>query len=92
MTDESRKKPTKSASMSTISDKRTKKLTREALAKHLFLRRGRRKVRELFEGVLPPASTSRTSRSPISTYAGKPTSFTSVLSLPAALRTSLPTN
>jgi phage terminase Nu1 subunit (DNA packaging protein) len=55
MTEESRKKPTKSTLMSTISDKRPKKLTQEALAKHLFLGRGSRKVRELFEkGVFPP--------------------------------------
>jgi phage terminase Nu1 subunit (DNA packaging protein) len=47
MTDESREKPTKSAS-------RPKKITQEALAKHLCLERGSRSVRELFErGVLP---------------------------------------
>ncbi len=49
MTEESRKKPTKTGSMSTISDRKPKKLTQEALAQHLFLGRGSRKVRELFE-------------------------------------------
>jgi phage terminase Nu1 subunit (DNA packaging protein) len=49
MTEESRKKPSKAAPMSTISVKRPKKLTQEALAQHLFLGRGSRKVRELFE-------------------------------------------
>ncbi|NKJ77748.1 hypothetical protein [Rhizobium leguminosarum] len=59
MTEESRKKPTKSPLMSTISDKKPKKLTQEALAKHLFLGRGSRKVRELFEKGVFPASVDQ---------------------------------
>lgn len=70
MTEERRKKPTKSPSMSTISDKKPKKPTPEALAQHPFLGRGSRKVRELFEkGVLPQRWISRTSQWPISTSA-----------------------
>lgn len=70
VTEERREKPTKSPSMSTISDKEPNELTQEAPAQHLFLGRGSRKVRSSSRRVYSPQRwISRTSRWPISTSA-----------------------
>lgn len=59
MTSESRTKPTKTASMSTIPDKKPKKITQTVLAKHLCLPRGDRSIRELFDKQILPSDIDR---------------------------------